>query len=278
MRPRAALPESAKGRAILGPLRHRPEEEQLVQRQFSLEDVPLAQARDALDVRRRQHLLAHDQRLDVRRVARQRLDHRVAERVALRVVPAAGDVVWRVLDEDAHHVLARRRHPGIDHRADHDVHVRTAREASVLRVVVGTLEILHARRDRERAACRARRQRGIVLQAGELWKTAEREIHLATRAAELVPFDSFDQVGGKRARVEQLHERASRVESRDHDRRTELVAVPADTPLRDLSIGQMQLVAFTVTHVSQLRTGDYVIGGPFDRALTPDDIRPFVGA
>ena len=40
--------------------------------------------------------------------------------------------------------------------------------------------------------------------------------------------------------------------------------------------GQMQVVAFTVTHVSQLRTGDYVIGGPFDRALTPDDIRPFV--
>ena len=40
--------------------------------------------------------------------------------------------------------------------------------------------------------------------------------------------------------------------------------------------GQTQAVAFVVTHVSQLRTGDYVIGGPFDRALSPDEMRPFV--
>jgi hypothetical protein len=42
--------------------------------------------------------------------------------------------------------------------------------------------------------------------------------------------------------------------------------------------GQTQPVAFVVTHVSQLRTGDYVIGGPFDRPLQPEDLRPFVGS
>jgi hypothetical protein len=40
--------------------------------------------------------------------------------------------------------------------------------------------------------------------------------------------------------------------------------------------GRTQTVAFVVTHVSQLRTGDYVIGGPFDHALEPDEIQPFV--
>lgn len=40
--------------------------------------------------------------------------------------------------------------------------------------------------------------------------------------------------------------------------------------------GRTQPVAFVVTHVSPLRTGDYVIGGPFDQALEPDELRPFV--
>jgi PilZ domain len=58
----------------------------------------------------------------------------------------------------------------------------------------------------------------------------------------------------------------------------------ADPPERGATVqgtlatadGKTQPVAFVVTHVSQLRTGDYVIGGPFDRALEPDEIRPFV--
>ena len=40
--------------------------------------------------------------------------------------------------------------------------------------------------------------------------------------------------------------------------------------------GRKLPAAFMVTHVSQLKTGDYVIGGPFDRALTPDELQPFV--
>lgn len=41
--------------------------------------------------------------------------------------------------------------------------------------------------------------------------------------------------------------------------------------------GKSQAAAFVVTHVSQLRTGDYVIGGPFERPLEADQLRPFVG-
>jgi len=58
----------------------------------------------------------------------------------------------------------------------------------------------------------------------------------------------------------------------------------ADPPERGTTVrgtlatadGRTQPVAFVVTHVSPLRTGDYVIGGPFDRALEPDELRPFV--
>jgi hypothetical protein len=42
--------------------------------------------------------------------------------------------------------------------------------------------------------------------------------------------------------------------------------------------GASQATAFVVTHVSQLRTGDYVIGGPFDRPLEPEELRPFVAS
>jgi hypothetical protein len=42
--------------------------------------------------------------------------------------------------------------------------------------------------------------------------------------------------------------------------------------------GKSQATAFVVTHVSQLRTGDYVIGGPFDRPLEPEQLRPFVAS
>jgi hypothetical protein len=58
----------------------------------------------------------------------------------------------------------------------------------------------------------------------------------------------------------------------------------ADPPERGTTVrgtlataeGRTQPVAFVVTHVSQLRTGDYIIGGPFDQALSPDEIHPFV--
>lgn len=35
-------------------------------------------------------------------------------------------------------------------------------------------------------------------------------------------------------------------------------------------------VGMTVVHVKQLETGDYFVGGHFDRRLTDDELRPFV--
>jgi hypothetical protein len=36
-------------------------------------------------------------------------------------------------------------------------------------------------------------------------------------------------------------------------------------------------VRLRVAHVARLRTGDYVVGGQFDRLLAPEEMRPFVG-
>jgi hypothetical protein len=42
--------------------------------------------------------------------------------------------------------------------------------------------------------------------------------------------------------------------------------------------GQTTLnIGFRVTHVVQLRTGDYVLGGPFLQPLTPEEMQPFLG-
>lgn len=36
-------------------------------------------------------------------------------------------------------------------------------------------------------------------------------------------------------------------------------------------------IIFRVAHVVQLRTGDYLLGGPFLHPLTPDEMQPFLG-
>ena len=39
----------------------------------------------------------------------------------------------------------------------------------------------------------------------------------------------------------------------------------------------MQRVAMRVVHTKKLETGDYYLGAHFDRPLTPDELKPFVG-
>jgi hypothetical protein len=36
-------------------------------------------------------------------------------------------------------------------------------------------------------------------------------------------------------------------------------------------------ITLKVAHVTRLRTGDYFLGGQFDRPLTGDEMRPFLG-
>src|SRR5580765_2511792 len=59
--------------SILRPARSRPQEEQLFERQFALEDVAFGQTERSFDIERRQHLTMENDVLDIRRVLRDRV-------------------------------------------------------------------------------------------------------------------------------------------------------------------------------------------------------------
>src|SRR5258705_4782974 len=105
MCPGTALIEATDRRSELRPPRRGAQKEQLMERQLAGEDIALGKAGDLLDVERRNHLPVQDLRLESRCEALDRVDDRVAERLALRVGPATVEVVRRVLDEDRHDVL-----------------------------------------------------------------------------------------------------------------------------------------------------------------------------
>src|SRR6476659_9129015 len=173
----AAHPEIPNRRPVPGPAGNRSVEEQLFQGELPLEDVALGESGDVLDVLRRDELLPDDVAADVGEALLDRVDHVMPERLALGVVPdlAVGQVIRGVLDEAAHDVVARRRHRGIDQGGDDHVDVGTRRRTAVLRVVVGVLDVVDARRERDRAAEPLTRAR----LARELGQTVEREVHLA---------------------------------------------------------------------------------------------------
>ncbi len=111
-------------RLVARPAGRRTQEEQLLERQLALEDVPFRQPELALDVERRQHLPVQDDVADVRRVLGDRVDDGVAERLALLVPRGRLQFVRRVLHEAREDVLARRRHRRIGERRNHHVDVR----------------------------------------------------------------------------------------------------------------------------------------------------------
>ena len=139
-------------------------------------------------------------------------------------------VVRRVLHEDAHHVLARRRHARIDQGRNDDVHVRVF--ARTRRTWRRRTRAPGSRRSAliEIAPRRAFASSGDrvarVPQKRELRQRVEREVHLARRAAEPeIARSSSTSSSGRSLRLDELEERAPRVESGYHDRRANLVAV-----------------------------------------------------
>src|SRR5438874_6921649 len=106
---RSAHVEVLNRRAELGPAGHRTQEEKLLEREFSLEDVTFAQSPLALQVERRDNLLVKNYVFDVGRVLVNCVDHVVAERFFLIVpVQTRSQLVGRVLYEAGKNVLAWR--------------------------------------------------------------------------------------------------------------------------------------------------------------------------
>src|SRR2546426_2101530 len=82
MRAGAAQVETADRRAVVRPARGRTEEEQLIGGHLAVEDVPLGETEDLLQIPRAEDLARDDRLLDVRGVFRQRVDDLVAHLLA----------------------------------------------------------------------------------------------------------------------------------------------------------------------------------------------------
>src|SRR5439155_15948843 len=85
MRPGAALIEAADRRGELRPAGRGAQEEELMQRQLPGEDVALRETGDPFDIEWRDHLPMQNERFESRCEALDRVHHRVAECLALRV-------------------------------------------------------------------------------------------------------------------------------------------------------------------------------------------------
>ena len=81
----------------------------------------------------------------VRGIFRKRVDYRVAELFPLLLPFTFFQVIRRVLHETGHDVLARWRKGRVSEARNHDINIRTAREAAVLGVIIGALHIFDAR-------------------------------------------------------------------------------------------------------------------------------------
>ena len=119
---------------------------------------------------------------------------RLTERCPRCVVPlsVAGQVVGRVLDEAAHHVLARRRHRGVHERRDDAVDVRTSRRER------------RTSRRRKRAPCsrataRTRSRRAATAPRPgmqcKLGQPVQRQVHLAGGAPDTCTEDLLTKAG-----------------------------------------------------------------------------------
>ena len=114
-------------RAVFRPTRDRPQEQQLLERELALKDVALAQSPFALEIERRDDLPVQNQRLQIGRVLRERVDDGVAEPLALVVPGRAFQVIRRVLHETRHHVFAGRRDRRVRQARNDDIHVGPSR-------------------------------------------------------------------------------------------------------------------------------------------------------
>src|SRR5216683_2895143 len=110
MRRRTANVEVLDWRPELRPPCDGAEEEQLLQRKLTLKNVAFAEAELALKIKRRDHLFVQDDVFDIGSVLGNGVDDVVAERFFL-IIPAntRTQLVWSVLYEAGHYVLAGRR-------------------------------------------------------------------------------------------------------------------------------------------------------------------------
>src|SRR5712692_11432 len=92
-----------------------PEREELGRSHRALENIAAREIEDALEIERGQHLTRQHRAAKVRRVLVEQVDAPIGKALAQLVPIRLPQRVGRVLDEDRHEMLARRRYRRIHH-------------------------------------------------------------------------------------------------------------------------------------------------------------------
>src|SRR5262249_31042410 len=198
MHARAAQIKSADGRPIVRQLWRWPHEERLVQRSLRLVDLALGTAVLGLHIARRKHA-RDDRRSDIDSLFGH-LPHRdFAEGSTAVIVPLTVSKRIRcILHVHIEAMPALRSLAAVRY-----LEVRRARDAAMLRIVVGALEIVERRRHGQ-----PRETRGVL----------ERKIDARGDAPAADVLYCPDELGIKPAGIHQLEERAPRIGARDDER------------------------------------------------------------
>src|SRR5687768_60524 len=121
---RSTLVEAMNGSAVIRIVWRRPLEEELLEREFAVEDVSLRRTDDAFDVRRQQQLLADDA---VAEAGCELIDRRVdvlEEAGAFGVPRRFLQFIWRMAAKQVHDMLSGWREGVVDSRRDDGRHER----------------------------------------------------------------------------------------------------------------------------------------------------------
>ena len=220
--------------AVLGVTREGAIEQQLVEGEFTLENIALGEADLGLYFPGGTRFAVQNQAFEIGAMGRYLVDHRLLESGPVGVGPLpAVDPRRRVLHEHGHHMLAGGRHGGVGLGGDQHIDVGVLRPGARLPVVVGALQSLQ----RIGKMHIPQHQRIVPVQAIECGQPVQGDIELAGGAANLEIPGFVDKFRRQIIPVHDIEEGAPGIEVGYDDSRRQFITVfksdPADLAVPD---------------------------------------------
>src|SRR5580698_5318649 len=234
MRGRAAHVQFFDRCAVTRPARGRAQKEELLERKFTLKNVAFGEAGLAFDIERSDELFSDDLTFQVGGELRNRVNHGIAEGLALLVPCAGGELVGSVLHEAGKNVFAGRRDRGIGERRNDHINVGATGKFAVLGLVVGAFHVFHRGRN---GNCAAKMIAGAG-EAGEIRQAIESEIYFAGGTAIFVAANVFQEIAGKFAGFDEFQERQIGIDARRNNVGVNFFAAFEDDALRDAILNE----------------------------------------
>src|SRR5579872_569315 len=139
---RAAQVQGADRGTVVGEVRRRALEEQLVDRELAVKDMTVGAANEALDVRRYQHLHGDDVLAEAWSELLERIEHELGEFLPV-ILPARSisQGIGSMTAKQVEDVLARRSERAVHGRRGGHRHEGTLRVPPLLRIGIGLLQV-----------------------------------------------------------------------------------------------------------------------------------------